>query len=154
MLFLYTSAVVRHIQPRDPLDFSATSPLSYSLSGQVATQFDHLEISSPPSRSNGVVQSLRQHLSFLVPRHSHEPPVTEVAPNRRDARLLAAIYRNTGKQTTLDIPLANRLPCPRNTTQLTLIHSRRALVQGIPVLLFLLVSWQTEDASSMALGAR
>ncbi|KAG1857423.1 hypothetical protein F4604DRAFT_1193495 [Suillus subluteus] len=74
---------VRHIQPRDPLDVPATLPLPSPLSGQVATRFDQFEISSPPRRSNGVVQSLRQHLSFLVPKRSHGPPVVEVAPGRK-----------------------------------------------------------------------
>ncbi|KAG1812155.1 uncharacterized protein BJ212DRAFT_1301676 [Suillus subaureus] len=78
---------VRHIHPRDPLDVPATLPLPSSLSDQVPARFDRFEISLPP-RSNGVVQSLRQHLSFLVPRHSHGPPVVEVAPGRK--RLLAA----------------------------------------------------------------
>ncbi|KAG2343553.1 hypothetical protein BDR05DRAFT_932971 [Suillus weaverae] len=74
---------VRHIQPRDPLDVPATLPLPSSLSGQAATRFDHFETSSPPPPSNGIVQSLRQHLSFLVPRHSHGLSVVEVAPGRK-----------------------------------------------------------------------
>ncbi|KAG1859349.1 quinon protein alcohol dehydrogenase-like superfamily [Suillus subalutaceus] len=81
---------VRHIQPRDPLDVPATLPLPSSLSSQAATRFDYFEISSPPPRSNGVVQSLQQHFSFLVPKHSHGPPVVEVAPDRKVTRLLAA----------------------------------------------------------------
>ncbi|KIK43131.1 hypothetical protein CY34DRAFT_804133 [Suillus luteus UH-Slu-Lm8-n1] len=81
---------VRHIQPRDPLDVPATSSLPYSLSAQAATRFDQFETSSPPPPSNGVIQSLRQHLSFLVPRHNHGPPVTEVAPGRKFTRLAAA----------------------------------------------------------------
>ncbi|KAG1859346.1 hypothetical protein DFJ58DRAFT_288432 [Suillus subalutaceus] len=81
---------VCHIQPRDPLDVPAALPLPSPLSGQVATRFDQFEINSPPPRSNGVVQSLRQHLSFLVPKHSHGPPVVEVAPGRKVTRLLAA----------------------------------------------------------------
>ncbi|KAG1877379.1 hypothetical protein F4604DRAFT_1954710 [Suillus subluteus] len=92
--FLHFSCVnaipVRHIQPCDPLDVPATLPLPSSLSGQVATRFDHFEISSPPPRPNGVVQSLQQHLSFLVPKHSHGPQVVEVAPGRKVTRLLAA----------------------------------------------------------------
>ncbi|KAG1762204.1 WD40-repeat-containing domain protein [Suillus occidentalis] len=81
---------VRHIQPRDPLDVPATFPLPSSLSAQPASRFDHFEIGSPSLPSNGVVQSLRQHLSFLVPRHSHGPPVVEVAPGRKFTRLAAA----------------------------------------------------------------
>ncbi|KAG2742759.1 hypothetical protein P692DRAFT_20879290, partial [Suillus brevipes Sb2] len=80
---------VRHIQPRDPLDVPATSPLPSSLSAQAATQFLQFELGSPPPPSNGVVQSLRQHLSFLVPRHTHSPPVVEVAPGRKVTRLTA-----------------------------------------------------------------
>ncbi|KAG1812152.1 WD40-repeat-containing domain protein [Suillus subaureus] len=79
----------RYIQPRDPLNVPATLPLPSPLSDQVATRFDRFEISSPP-RSNGVVQSLRHHLSFLVPRHSHGQSVVEVAPGRKVTRLLAA----------------------------------------------------------------
>jgi hypothetical protein len=41
------------------------------------------EIGSPPPPSSGVAQSLRQHLSFLVPRHSHGPPVVEVPLGRK-----------------------------------------------------------------------
>ncbi|KAG2745302.1 hypothetical protein P692DRAFT_201086009 [Suillus brevipes Sb2] len=81
---------VRHIQPRNPLDVPATLPLPSSLSAQPATRFDHFEIGSPPPPSNGIVQSLRQHLSFLVPRHSYGPPVVEVAPGRKVTRLAAA----------------------------------------------------------------
>ncbi|KIK43121.1 hypothetical protein CY34DRAFT_804123 [Suillus luteus UH-Slu-Lm8-n1] len=81
---------VRHNQPRDPLDVSATAPLPSSLSAQAATQINQFEIGSPPPPSNGVVQSLRQHLPFLVPRHSHGPPVVEVAPGRKFTRLAAA----------------------------------------------------------------
>ncbi|KAG2135756.1 WD40-repeat-containing domain protein [Suillus bovinus] len=82
----------RNNQPRDPLDFPATLPLppNPSLSRQVATQFDDFEISSPPYSSNGVTHFLRQHLPFLVPRHSHGPPVVEVAPGRKVTRLAAA----------------------------------------------------------------
>ncbi|KAG2343572.1 WD40 repeat-like protein [Suillus weaverae] len=80
---------VRHIQPRDPLNVPATLPLPSSLSGQAATQFNNFETSSPPPRSNGIVQSLWQHLSFLVPRHSHGLPVVEVAPGRKTTRLVA-----------------------------------------------------------------
>ncbi|KAG2030646.1 hypothetical protein BDR03DRAFT_1016899 [Suillus americanus] len=68
----------------------ATLPLPSPLSGQVATRFDQFEISSPPPPSNGVTQFLRQHLSFLAPRHSLGPPVVEVAPGRTVTRLLAA----------------------------------------------------------------
>ncbi|KAG2111755.1 hypothetical protein DEU56DRAFT_843252 [Suillus clintonianus] len=74
---------VRHVQPRNPLDVPATSPLPHSLSGQVATQFDQFEISSPPPPSTGVTQFIRQNLPFLVPRHSHGPPVVEVAAGRK-----------------------------------------------------------------------
>ncbi|KAG1766359.1 hypothetical protein EV702DRAFT_1204148 [Suillus placidus] len=80
---------VRHIQPRDPLDVPATLPLPSPLSGQAATRFDHFETSSPSPPSDGIVQSLRQHLSFLVPRHSHGLPVVEVAPGRKTTRLVA-----------------------------------------------------------------
>ncbi|KIK43524.1 hypothetical protein CY34DRAFT_803777 [Suillus luteus UH-Slu-Lm8-n1] len=82
---------VSHIQPRDPLDVPATLPLPFALSAQPATRFDRVslrfEIGSPPPPFNGVVQSLRQHLSFLVPTHSHGPPVVEVAPGRKFTRL-------------------------------------------------------------------
>ncbi|KIK43125.1 hypothetical protein CY34DRAFT_804125 [Suillus luteus UH-Slu-Lm8-n1] len=84
------AVLARHIQPRDPLDVPATLPLPSSLSAQAATRFDQFETSSPPPPSNGVVQSLRQHLSFLVPRHNHGPPVVEVAPGRKFTRLAAA----------------------------------------------------------------
>ncbi|KAG2748712.1 hypothetical protein P692DRAFT_201523345 [Suillus brevipes Sb2] len=75
---------------RDPLDVSAALPLPSSLSAQPATRFDHFEIGSPPPPSSEIVQSLRQHLSFLVPRHSHGAPVVEVAPGRKFTRLAAA----------------------------------------------------------------
>ncbi|KAG2747877.1 hypothetical protein P692DRAFT_20875197 [Suillus brevipes Sb2] len=68
----------------------ATLPLPSSLSAQPATRFHQLDIGSPPPPSNGVAQSLRQHLSFLVLRHSHGPPVAEVAPGRKFTRLAAA----------------------------------------------------------------
>lgn len=79
-------------QPRDPLDFPATRPLpsNLSLSQQAATQVDDFEISSPPYSSNGVAQFLRQHLPFLIPRHSHGPPVVDVATGRKVTRLAAA----------------------------------------------------------------
>ncbi|KAG2036654.1 hypothetical protein BDR03DRAFT_959092 [Suillus americanus] len=76
-------------QPRDPLNVPATLPLPSRLSGQAATQFDHFEINSPPPLSNGVTQFLRQHLSFLVPRHSSLASVVEVAPGRKFTRLAA-----------------------------------------------------------------
>ncbi|KAG2338714.1 hypothetical protein BDR05DRAFT_1004027 [Suillus weaverae] len=79
---------VRNDQPRDPLDVSATLPLPSSLSGQPATRFDYA--SSPPPRSNRVTRSLRQYLSFLVPRHSFQSPAVEVAPDRKVTRLVAA----------------------------------------------------------------
>jgi hypothetical protein len=41
------------------------------------------EISSPSYSSNGVAQFLQQHLPFLVPRHSHGPPVVEVTAGRK-----------------------------------------------------------------------
>ncbi|KAG2741968.1 hypothetical protein P692DRAFT_20239191, partial [Suillus brevipes Sb2] len=47
-------------------------------------------ITLSPVPSSKVVQSLRQHLSFLVPRHTHGPPVVEVAPGRKFTRLAAA----------------------------------------------------------------
>ncbi|KAG2747880.1 hypothetical protein P692DRAFT_20736085 [Suillus brevipes Sb2] len=68
---------------------SATLSLPSSLSAQPATRFSQFETSSPPPPSNRVVQSLRQHLSFLVPRHSHGSPVVEVAPGRKFTRLAA-----------------------------------------------------------------
>ncbi|KAG1896457.1 quinon protein alcohol dehydrogenase-like superfamily [Suillus fuscotomentosus] len=79
-------------QPRDPLDFPATLPLpsNLSLSQQSATQVENFEISSPPYSSNGVAQFLRQHLPFLIPRHSHGPPVIDVATGRKVTRLAAA----------------------------------------------------------------
>ncbi|KAG2122244.1 hypothetical protein DEU56DRAFT_760425 [Suillus clintonianus] len=68
----------------------ATLPLPSSLLGQAATQFDHFEISPPRHPLNGpVTQFLRQHLSFLVPSHSHIPPVVEVVPGRKFTRLAA-----------------------------------------------------------------
>ncbi|KIK33543.1 hypothetical protein CY34DRAFT_696843 [Suillus luteus UH-Slu-Lm8-n1] len=68
----------------------ATSPLPSSLSGQTATRFNHFEMSTPPPPSNGATQFLRQYLSFLAPRHSHGPPLVEVAPGRKFTRLAAA----------------------------------------------------------------
>ncbi|KAG2030922.1 hypothetical protein BDR03DRAFT_156904 [Suillus americanus] len=42
------------------------------------------EIGCPPRSSDAsVMQFLRQHLSYLVPRHSHVPPVVEVASGRK-----------------------------------------------------------------------
>ncbi|KAG2131743.1 hypothetical protein DEU56DRAFT_953205 [Suillus clintonianus] len=82
---------VRPVQPHNPFDVSATLPLPSSLSGQAATRFERFEIDSPPPPSNAPVSHfLRQHLSFLMPRHSHGPPVVEVAPGRKFTRLLAA----------------------------------------------------------------
>ncbi|KAG2120393.1 hypothetical protein DEU56DRAFT_984449 [Suillus clintonianus] len=77
---------------RGPLDRPATLPLpsQLSLSGQATAQFENLEISSPPPPSNGVPRFLRQHLSFLVPRHSLGPPVIDVAAGRKFTRLAAA----------------------------------------------------------------
>ncbi|KIK32010.1 hypothetical protein CY34DRAFT_19366 [Suillus luteus UH-Slu-Lm8-n1] len=72
------------------LQVPATLPLPPSRSSQAATQFDHFEIGSSAPRSNRVAQSLRQHLSFFVPRHSLGPPVVEVAPGRKFTRLAAA----------------------------------------------------------------
>ncbi|KAG2122239.1 hypothetical protein DEU56DRAFT_984133 [Suillus clintonianus] len=89
--FTSRTNAVPPVQPRNPLDVPATLPLPSSLSGQAPTRFDHFEISSPPHPSNGpVTQFLQQHLSFLVPRHSHGPPVVEVAPGRKFTRLVAA----------------------------------------------------------------
>ncbi|KAG2343549.1 WD40 repeat-like protein [Suillus weaverae] len=75
------------VQPRNPLDVPATLPLPSSLSGQATTRFNHFEISSPPPSSNGITQFIRQHLSFLTPRHSLGPPVVEVAAGRKVTRL-------------------------------------------------------------------
>ncbi|KAG2137087.1 WD40-repeat-containing domain protein [Suillus clintonianus] len=85
-----TNAVAQDDQPRNAPDIPATSPVPSPLPGQAATQFDHFEMKSSPPPSNGVTQFLRQHLSFLVPRHSHGPPVIEVAPGRKFTRLAAA----------------------------------------------------------------
>lgn len=98
-------------QPRDPLDFPATRPLpsNLSLSQQAATQVDDFEISSPPYSSNGVAQFLRQHLPFLIPRHSHGPPVVDVATGRKVTVIVLLLpnYLNTGKSTIHGILLAN-----------------------------------------------
>ncbi|KIK31706.1 hypothetical protein CY34DRAFT_19649, partial [Suillus luteus UH-Slu-Lm8-n1] len=48
------------------------------------------EIGLPPPRSNRIAQSLRNHFSFFVPRHSLSPPVIDVAPGRKFTRLAAA----------------------------------------------------------------
>ncbi|KAG1823980.1 uncharacterized protein BJ212DRAFT_1476835 [Suillus subaureus] len=70
--FTSRTNAVPNVQLRNPLDF---------------------EISSPPRTSNApVTQFLRQHLSFLVPRHSHVQPVVEVAPGRKFTRLAAANF--------------------------------------------------------------
>ncbi|KAG1805641.1 uncharacterized protein BJ212DRAFT_1486201 [Suillus subaureus] len=91
--FTSRTNAVPSVQLRNPLDVPATLPLPSSLSGQAAPQFDHFEISSPPRTSNApVTQFLRQHLSFLVPRHSHVQPVVEVAPGRKFTRLAAANF--------------------------------------------------------------
>ncbi|KIK36086.1 hypothetical protein CY34DRAFT_811593 [Suillus luteus UH-Slu-Lm8-n1] len=81
---------VQNHQPRHPLDVPATLPLPPSRSSPAATQFDHFEIGSSPPRSNGIAQSLRQHLSFFTPKHSLTPPVVEVAAGRKFTRLAAA----------------------------------------------------------------
>lgn len=85
-----------HHEPRTPLDVSPTLllPSNPPLSRLAATQCDDLRTypPPPPPPSNGATQFLREHLSFLVPRHrhTHRPPVVEVAPNRKLTRLLAA----------------------------------------------------------------
>ncbi|KAG0698675.1 hypothetical protein DFH29DRAFT_940149 [Suillus ampliporus] len=75
------------VRPRDPLDFSATSALPPNPSplAQATTRFDG---TSPPRRSNGLTQLLRQHLSLH--RSSHQPPAVEVAAGRKFTRLAAA----------------------------------------------------------------
>ncbi|KAG2132198.1 hypothetical protein BD769DRAFT_1666214 [Suillus cothurnatus] len=88
--FFRSSPRANVVPVRDPLDVPATLPLPSPLSGQAATRVDHLEICSPPPRSNGVMRPLQQHLSFLVPKHSHGPSVVEVAPDRAFNRLIAA----------------------------------------------------------------
>ncbi|KAG1877415.1 hypothetical protein F4604DRAFT_1757412 [Suillus subluteus] len=99
-----TNAVPR-VQPRKPLDLGhkcfnypkfftvdstmepqvpVTLPLPSSLSGQAAPRFYRFGIGSPPRLSDApVMQFLRQHLSFLVPRHSHVPPVVDVTSGRK-----------------------------------------------------------------------
>ncbi|KAG2105036.1 WD40-repeat-containing domain protein [Suillus discolor] len=88
-----TNAVppVQHGQPRDPLDFPATSPLPprRSLSAQATTHPDDFEMSSQPRTSDGVTQFLR-HLSSRISRPNHGPPVFEVAAGRKVTRLAAA----------------------------------------------------------------
>ncbi|KAG2116789.1 hypothetical protein DEU56DRAFT_984917 [Suillus clintonianus] len=88
-LFRFSPRKNAAVQLHNPLDVPATLPLPSSL-GQAATRFEHFEISSPPPQNRPVTQSLRQHLPFLVPRHSHVPPVVEVAPGRKFTRLAAA----------------------------------------------------------------
>jgi hypothetical protein len=56
---------------------------SYTKPGLHDRMCIQFEIGFPPPPSSGVVQSLRQHLSFLVPRHTHGPPVVDVAPGRK-----------------------------------------------------------------------
>ncbi|KAG1805667.1 Quino protein amine dehydrogenase [Suillus subaureus] len=95
-LFQFSSRTnsVPPVQPRDPWDFPATLPLppNHSASPQVATQFDHFEISSPPRRSNRITQFLRQGLPFRRSGSQSEPPVVEVAPGRKFTRLAAAKF--------------------------------------------------------------
>ncbi|KAG2750167.1 hypothetical protein P692DRAFT_20734265 [Suillus brevipes Sb2] len=69
------------------LQIPATLPLPSSLSVQAAPRFDQFEMGSPPPTSNGITQFVRQHLSFLAPKHSLGPPVVEVAPGRKFTRL-------------------------------------------------------------------
>jgi hypothetical protein len=88
--FFRSSPRANVVPVRDPLDVPATLPLPSPLSGQASTRVNHLEICSPSPRSNGVVRSLQQRLSLLVPKHSHGPSVIEVAPGRKATRLLAA----------------------------------------------------------------
>ncbi|KAG2120391.1 hypothetical protein DEU56DRAFT_114266 [Suillus clintonianus] len=82
-----TNAVpaVQNNQTRGPLDFPATSalPSNAALSVQPTARIESFEISSPPPPSNGVARFMREHLSFLVPRHSHGPPVIDVAAGRK-----------------------------------------------------------------------
>jgi WD40 repeat protein len=105
---------VRHIQSRDPLDVPATLPLPSPLSGQAATRFDHFEISPPPPHSNRVVRYLRQHLSFLVPKYNHGPPVVEVAPDRKVTRLLAAKLPEYNKVDDTRHPPSQRATMPQD----------------------------------------
>ncbi|KAG2122221.1 WD40-repeat-containing domain protein [Suillus clintonianus] len=129
----------RSNQPRGPLDFPATSPLppNRSASLQAGTQFDQFEISSPPNPSNGVTHFLRQHLSFLIPRHSHGPPVVEVAAGRKFTRLVAA---NLPEYRKVD---DTRHPSSQQSGVLQDVESSDN--DSLP---------DTEDASSMAIGAR
>lgn len=81
-----------HGQPRDPLDFPATSPLPPTRSlSQNTTHPDNFKMSSQPRTSNGVMQSL-QHLSSRISRPNHGPPVLEVAAGRKFTRLAAANF--------------------------------------------------------------
>ncbi|KAG1865665.1 hypothetical protein C8R48DRAFT_772662 [Suillus tomentosus] len=77
---------VSNNQPRDPLDFPATSALPPNHS--FLAQATNLETNSPRHASD-LKQFLRQHLS-LRRRPSHEPPEIEVAPGRKFTRLAAA----------------------------------------------------------------
>ncbi|KAG2739955.1 hypothetical protein P692DRAFT_20913600, partial [Suillus brevipes Sb2] len=73
------------------------------------------EISSPPPPSRGVVQSLRQHLSFLVPRRIHGPPVVEVAPGRKVTRLVAVKLPEYKKVNDTRHPSSQQATVPQET---------------------------------------
>jgi hypothetical protein len=84
------------------LQVPATLPLPSSLAAQAVSRFDQVslnfikltiqnrmciqfEIGYTPPPSNGIIQFLQHHVSFLAPRHGLEPPVVEVAPGRKVA---------------------------------------------------------------------
>lgn len=77
---------VANDQPRDPLDFPATSALPPNHS--LLTQAANLETSPPPRHASGLAQFLRQNLSPRS-RPNNEPPEVEV-PTSKFTRLAAA----------------------------------------------------------------
>ncbi|KAG2145776.1 hypothetical protein DEU56DRAFT_910060 [Suillus clintonianus] len=89
-------------QPRNPLDFPATSalPRNRSPAVQATTRIDSINIgATSPRHTNGFTQFLRQHLSLHRSRPTHEPPTVEVAAGRKFTRLKAAKlpeYRKAG----------------------------------------------------------
>ncbi|KAG1877435.1 hypothetical protein F4604DRAFT_1954749, partial [Suillus subluteus] len=78
-------------QPRDPLDFPATSPLppNRALLTQATDHSSNFEISSHSRHSNGVTQSPHQGLSFCMFGPRHEPRVVEVTAGRKSTRFAA-----------------------------------------------------------------